>query len=278
MDTQGSKQTLHCCQRFLAVAAIGFLAASASAARLNHPQYSASAATPAQKQWNLLCDPAGAVSGSTSTQYSPTIAALNTVTAYAGFEIDDVVVAENDGEGTYTDELGPFPAGTTTVVIVPPEEEELAAAASGGGTVYVSLYYPEVGAVQVFWAPFNPTPIPEISTASVVSGAAKSSFSFFGHGTDVNTHTITFDSLSTDPRQVATFTNYANGSSSFPDYFDTQDGYSGPGFSYTASQILPQTTRIPLVAPCTKGHGDDKGDDKGGDKGGGDDKGGSGKH
>jgi hypothetical protein len=238
----------------LAITAAGFLASNATAARLGHPAYSAAGATPAQKQWNLICDPAGAVSGSTSTQYNPSIAALDTINAWPGFQINEVDVAVTDGESTYVDQFI-LPVGTTSFVIVPAEEEELAAAAStAGSTYYASLDGGEVGAVQVFWAPFGSTPpviIGEVATAAtVVSQQPKFSFPLFQ--SDVNTHIITFDSLTTDPRQVATFTNYAdqgNGTGTFPNYFFTPDSYSGPGFSYSASQIASQTTRLFLQPP-----------------------------
>ena len=249
MIMHGTKRTLQFCRRVLVIAAAGFLASSASAARLNHPQYSAAGATPAQKQWNLICDPTGAVSGSTSTQYSPTVAALDTITAVAGMQINEVDVAVTNGDGTYVDQFI-LPAGTTSFVIVPAEVDDLAAVVSTAGTTYyASLDGSEVGAVQVFWAPFNSTPAPEVAAAAV-AGPQNQTPSFFRPvQTDVNTHIITFDSLTTDPRQVATFTNYANGSGSFPVYFDAQDSYSGPGFSYTASQILPMTTRLFLQPP-----------------------------
>jgi hypothetical protein len=250
MVTNGAKRTLQLCRQLLVISAAGFLVSNASAARLGHPQYSASGATPAQKQWNLLCDPTGAVSGSTSTQYSPTVAALDTITAVDGMQIDEVDVAVTDGEVTYTDQFI-LPAGTTSFVIVPAEEEDLAAAVSTAGTTYyASLDGSEVGAVQVFWAPFNSTPVTtDVATAAVVGPQNQNPSFFRPFQSDVNTHVITFDSLTTDPRQVAIFTNYANGSGSFPVYFDQQDSYSGPGFTYTAGQIFPQTTRLFLYPP-----------------------------
>ena len=234
-------------QLFVLLAIASLTTTAAHAARLGHPQYSAAGATASQKQWNLLCDPPAAVSGSTSTLYDPSIAALNTITAWPGFELDEVDVIIN-GEGSFDQQFF-LPPGTTQFVIVPAG----AAFVQTVGTVYyASLEGSEVGAVQVFWSPFQTvTPAASVTTQKPLD-----------RHSDVNTHIITFDNVSGKTKQVATFTNYANGNTNFPNYFPTPDSYSGPGFTYTADQILPATVRIKLKHDGDDDHEDNSKDDR----------------
>jgi hypothetical protein len=252
-------------RQFVIAATIGLLAVNANAARLGHPSYSASGATPAQKQWNLLCDPPAAVSGSTSTQYNPEIAALDTITAWPGFELTevDVAVVDLDSDSGYSVDQFFLPPGTTTFVLVPGDDDTddavIAPAAATTqptttGTTYTGSLNGdvEIGAVQVFWAPYNATPVntDAVSAAQVVTPAAvnRGGPPNFGGG-DVDTHIITFDNVSGNTQQLATFTNYANGNSNFFEYFDVPDSYSGTNFTYTAQQIASSTVTLGLLQP-----------------------------
>lgn len=242
---------------------VALLAVNAQAARLGHPKYSAAGATPAQKQWNLLCDPTGAVSGSTSTEYNPLIANLDTITAWPGFEITevDVAVVDLDSDSGYSVDQFFLPPGTTTFVLTADDESDDAVVApttqpTTGTTYTASLDGDvEIGAVQVFWAPFDATPVntdvaPAAKTVTPAATFNRGGPPNFGGG-DVNTHIITFDNVSGNAQQFATFTNYANGNSNFFEYFDIPDSYSGPGFTYTANQIASSTVTLGLLQPRT---------------------------
>ena len=266
-----SKRMVQLCRRVLFVGMAGLLVSNASASRLGHPAYSASGATLAQDQWNLICDPTDAVSGSTSTKYNPAIAGLNTITAFPGFELKEIDVAMVDDDEMRIERFV-LPAGTTTFVVVPPEELGTAMASNGGSTFYATLAdenddADEVGAVQVFWGPLNTVQSVAVKTSTSTKKNAPAPKKTAPAPTtgDVNTHTITFDNVSANPKQSATFTNYANGNSKFPMMFDVPDSYSGPGFTYTANQIAPATATLQLKpVSSTTGDGDNDKDDRGG--------------
>jgi hypothetical protein len=240
----------------------GLSAVTAKAARLGHPTYSAAASTTAQRQINLVSDPVAAETGSTSTLYDPTVANINTITAEPGFQISEVDVLINDGEGTSVEQFANLPVGTTSFVITPESDDVLAAALSSvpSSTYRTSLDGPETGAVQVFWSPFGSGSQVSTEAASVKPAVSGNNLRGIG-GADVNTHIITFDDVSSNPKQGVTLTNYANGNSKFPDYFEVNDGYSGPGFSYTdPNQIQSATVTVYLPPqkcaapppPCSK--------------------------
>jgi hypothetical protein len=232
-----------------------FSTTPAKAARLGHPAYSASGATAAQKQWNLVCDPVGAETGSTSTMYPAGDAAINTINAFPGFQINQVNILINDGEGTFVQSFFLDP-NTTSFVITQGEAALSAAIATGPTTTYYAfLDGPEAGAVQVFWAPLGSSTGEEVGAATVLNKAHLCNGPSFGGGrnADVNTHTIIFDSISN--ATTATFTNFANGHTPDLTIFDEFDGYSGPGFSYTADQIDSATVTLKLPSPCNNGKG-----------------------
>lgn len=229
---------------------IGFSSTTAKAARLGHPAYSAAGATAAQKQWNLVCDPVGAETGSTSTSYPAGDAAINTINAFPGFQINQVNVLINDGEGTFVQSFFLDP-NTTSFVITQGEVALAAAIATGPTTTYYAfLDGPEAGEVQVFWAPLG-SPTAVISAATAINKSHVCAPPSSGRNADVNTHTIIFDSIST--ATTATFTNFANGHTPALTFFDEFDSYSGPGFSYTADQIDSATVTLKLPNPCGKG-------------------------
>jgi len=62
------------------IALVLFCPLTTRAARLGHPGVSTRAATSAQNQWNIICDPQYVTGGSTSTMYDPTVASLFEVT------------------------------------------------------------------------------------------------------------------------------------------------------------------------------------------------------
>lgn len=255
----------------------GFSTISAKAARLGHPAYSAQAATASQRQWNLVCDPTNAESGSTSTQYDPNVAALNTITASPapapGFQISHVNVLVGFGEGSHVQqipgdgEVGSFyfDPGTTSVTFTQVVASLSAAVAVVPPSTYVAVLDDlEGGAVQVFWEPLgtNHNVIGAATPLNSLHICPSPNFGRGGANADVNTHTITFDPAASNTNAfAATFTNYANGDPAFDDIFDDVDGYSGPGFSYFEGQgtppvhIDPATTTIKLLAPCRGGRG-----------------------
>ena len=236
----------------------GLSTSSAKAARLGHPAYSASGATASQTQWNLVCDPAGAISGSTSTSYDPNVASLNTITAAPGFQIDKVVIVFQ-GEGPFAQTFGPFPPGTPSFSL--PADT-----------------FSQWGLVQVYWSPLviaSAIPAAAVSGKSPTNGNGDDKGGGDGKGDDVVTHFITFDSVNPNPPPglAATFTNFASAPNNI--YGVNADSYTVGKKTYTWDQIDSAKTTLHLLVKGDKdGKGDDKGkgDEKG--KGNGDDKGG----
>jgi hypothetical protein len=184
------------------------VASAASAARLGHPSYSASAATAAQRQWNIIADPstpAGdgyATDGSTTTLYSPAVASLDTVESDSPFYLVKIVVSDS--------------AGTNNQI-----QENF----SGAVTSYTFNFTPaqaagQFGAVQVVWS----------LTPATTPGVVPPQPAFDPNAplsADENTDNIIFDNL-TSVVQTATFTNYQNpGTGGVPNYFTNADYYEG---------------------------------------------------
>ena len=242
----------------------GLCTMTARAARLGHPAYSAAAATTAQRQINLTCDPVGAETGSTSTIYDPSVANINTITAAPGFEITEVDVLVG-GDGTYPEQFIITDPNITSFVIQANDDALASAIATGSPTTYYADLggAPEAGAVQVFWAPLGSTPPGGGEISEVVAAPASVKASARGGGSavgDVVTHVITFDNVSTATTGTTTFTNYANGDPKFPEYFYQVDGYSGPGFSYVEGQngvSIGSATATVKLTPCPN-HGNPK--------------------
>jgi hypothetical protein len=199
-------------------AAIFVLASTASAARLGHPAYSASASTAAQRQWNILADPSYATDGSTTTLYSPAVASLNTVQTASPFYLVKILVSD----------LSP-----PTHII----EQDF----SGPVTSYTFNFTPaqlteQVGAVQVFWS-LTPATTPGVMPAQPAYDPNNPG------SADEDTHTLIFDNI-TGAAATANFENYQNpGSASglFPNYFPLADFYQGYSADSTAQTPDPFT-------------------------------------
>ena len=193
---------------------------TANAAHTSHPGYSAKGGSVSATQWNLLCDPANAIYGSTTTDYHTDlgVAALNSITAAPGFEIDDIYVEVN-GDGQFAQELGPFPIDTTSVPIT-------------------GLIGSEVGYVQVDWSNY------QLSTQKPGGLSRTAALPI----TDTDTHTVTFDNISGNPLATATFTNYGDAGYSNPGgIFPNADQYTldnGDGTTTTYSAD-PNSTNYP---------------------------------
>ena len=78
------------------LAAIGLFGVTSQAARLGHAGVSTTGVKGAPTQWQLLCDPAGATNGSTTTSYTAfdsngnPVALLSEVDPMTGFEVTSV--------------------------------------------------------------------------------------------------------------------------------------------------------------------------------------------
>jgi len=193
------------------------IASAASAARLGHASYSASAATAAQKQWNIIADPAYATDGSTTTLYSPSAASLNTVDADGSFYLIKILVSD---------------LGVPGHVI----EQDFSGAATSKSYTFnftAAEAAQQVGAVQVFWS------LTPATTPGVMPPQPPYDPSFPGSD-DEDTDNIIFDNLSASP--TSTFTNYQNpgsGSGDFPNFFAGADYYEGYNPDSTVSNPDP---------------------------------------
>jgi hypothetical protein len=181
------------------------IASAASAARLGHAAYSASAATAAQKQWNIIADPAYATDGSTTTLYSPSAASLNTVDADGSFYLIKILVSDLavPGHVIEQDFSGAATSKSYTFNFTSAESAQ------------------QVGAVQVFWS------LTPATTPGVMPPQPAYDPSFPGSA-DEDTDNVIFDNLSANP--TSTFTNYQNpgsGSGDFPNFFPNADYYEG---------------------------------------------------
>jgi len=193
-------------------------ASGASAARLGHPSYSASAATAAQRQWNIIADPAYATDGSTTTRYNADAASLNTVEADGPFYLVKILVSDLAAPYDPT-----VPSESTHNVI----EVDFSGAANSKS--YTFNFTPaeadslnQVGAVQVFWS-LTPATTPGVMPAMPAYDPN------FPGSADEDTDNLIFDKLNPN-QQTANFMNYQNpGSASgmVPNFFPQADYYEG---------------------------------------------------
>src|SRR5262249_51470316 len=154
-----------------AAMALFLTAASAHGAAAGHPGYSANlSSNKSLRQQQLLCDPAFATDGSTSTLYYAAISSIQEVDAYPGFGITGVYVQ------VYTDGTS---HGTDTIYSGPPiaAVTDIPSILSGA---------PETGLVQVYW---------QILSLPGSAGIAGSNANVVTTD-DTNTHTIVFNYLS----------------------------------------------------------------------------------
>jgi len=81
---------------------VAFYSADSRAAELKHPGVSTRGATSAQTQWNLICDPPYAVSGSVTTYYTASTATLTEVTGLGPYTVTSAIVqVSSGGQTTY---------------------------------------------------------------------------------------------------------------------------------------------------------------------------------
>jgi hypothetical protein len=196
------------------VAALGIGMGTTEGAALGHPGYSANlSSNKSIKQQQLLCDPAFATEGSTSTLYYPSISSLNNVQADSGFEITGVYVEVYtfNGESVGTESLQVYNG-------------------DGGGTTEVDATSAladeaQVGLMQVYWQ-------------TTLTGDAHS-VTLDDDSGDEDTDTLTFDYLSPDESVFASYTNFgdANGLNG-PDSYQGFDE-NGNFFEYSSDPNSP---------------------------------------
>jgi hypothetical protein len=226
----------------LLAAACGLSAGIAKGAALGHPGYSANlSSNKAVKQQQLLCDPAFATEGSTSTLYFPAISSLNNVQAQTGFEITAVYVEVYtfNGESVGTESLQVYNgdgSGTSEVDATSALADEA-----------------QVGLMQVYW---QTTLVGDAHSVSLDDDSG-----------DENTDLLTFDYLSPDASVFASYTNFGdsmglNGPDSYQGFnaddqffeFSSDPNspyYAGPFDSETATGNLngvPEPASLSLLA------------------------------
>ncbi|HWE97922.1 MAG TPA: PEP-CTERM sorting domain-containing protein [Tepidisphaeraceae bacterium] len=203
-------------------AVVGLSGLTASASRLGHAGYSTAGATPTQTQWNLICDPAYAEFGSTSTAYTGfEVASIGEIVPEAPFKVTDLEVEllrTTDFSAFYVD----FKPNAQGDIVV---DRSLFVDSHGVPGI-------DAGFLQVQWSLAdmnNPPP----------------------DGTDDNTHMLIFDNMSGNPNESATFTDYADpgiangGHSLLPDFYSgivTDDSGNPQPFTYSADPNSPDHT------------------------------------
>lgn len=199
------------------VCAVVSITPIASAARLGHPSYSASAATAAQRQWNIVADPGYATDGSTTTLYAGGIASLHEVDADGNFYLIKILVDDLSVTGHVVEK--DFSGAVKSYTFAPGELSH------------------EIGAVQVFWS------LVPASSAGVMPAMPPlpNDITSLNLSEDEDTHNLIFNNISGITQSI-NFENYQNpGSASLdvPNYFHAADFYEGYFQENSSTPLAP---------------------------------------